>query len=109
MASKYIDKEQVLEGIYEAIGNINFTSPYQNDIGVMVHGMECVAGIVESAPEVDVAPVVHGRWIAINPHKDVEGWIEYDCQCSACGEISWEVTNYCPHCGAKMDEEVEYV
>lgn len=52
----------------------------------------------------DVRQVVHGRWIKINPRKDVEGWTEYDFQCSICKEISWEESNYCPNCGADMRE-----
>ena len=58
----------------------------------------------EKEPE-DVTPVRHGRWFAINPCKDVEGWIEYDYQCSICKEISWEESNYCQNCGARMDLE----
>lgn len=45
----------------------------------------------------------HWWWDEINPRKDVEGWIEFDYQCSACKEISWEESNYCPNCGAIMD------
>lgn len=61
--------------------------------------------IINQLSREDVKPVVYGHWIEINPKKDVEGWIEYDYKCSACDEISWEGHNYCPHCGAKMDEE----
>lgn len=48
---------------------------------------------------VEYAPVKHGRWIYIN------GWVE----CSCChseppNECNLE-TNYCPNCGAKMDEK----
>ncbi len=57
---------------------------------------------VESGKLVEV---VHGRWIEINRYKDVEGWIECDYVCSACGEIAGEEHNYCPNCGAKMDGE----
>lgn len=51
-----------------------------------------------SAPVADVAPVVHGRWIPF--HSEIAGDIQY---CSAC-EIGFATkTDYCPHCGAKMD------
>ena len=52
----------------------------------------------------DVAPVRHGRWI--EQEKYTFGTM-YDC--SICDNRildnghSW---NYCPNCGAKMDEEV---
>ena len=50
----------------------------------------------------DVAPVVHGRWIE---HQKYTFGVMYDC--SICDNLildnghSW---NYCPICGAKMDE-----
>lgn len=54
---------------------------------------------IESA---DVAPVRHGQWININEYP-------YE-KCSICGETHDTVRcldNYCPNCGAKMDEEVD--
>lgn len=46
----------------------------------------------------DVAPMVHGRWISF--YSEAAGDIQY---CSAC-EIGFDAkTDYCPHCGAKMD------
>ena len=54
--------------------------------------------IVASPPAADVAPMVHGRWISF--HSEAAGDIQY---CSAC-EIGFDAkTDYCPHCGAKMD------
>lgn len=70
-------------------------------------GLGCIEIIndIKNTPAVDAEPVRHGKWIEIDPRKDVEGWIEYDYQCSICKEISWEGTNYCPNCGARMDGE----
>ena len=46
----------------------------------------------------DVAPVVHGRWVPF--HSEAAGNIQY---CSAC-EIGFAAkTDYCPHCGTRMD------
>ena len=59
---------------------------------------------VENFPSADVAPVRHGRWI--EQEKYTFGTM-YDC--SICDNRildnghSW---NYCPNCGATMDEEV---
>ena len=55
--------------------------------------------IIDHAPTADVAPVVHGRWIAL--HDEF-------CACSICKYpvyVGWNQTNYCPNCGATMDEE----
>lgn len=49
-------------------------------------------------PAADVAPVVHGRWV--NTHSDSEF-----VQCSLCKYpvyAAWNVTSYCPNCGAYM-------
>ena len=54
---------------------------------------------VNNVSAADVAPVVHGRWV-------------YGCQCSVCGDRHGPYNsrhkpyyNFCPNCGAKMDEE----
>ena len=53
----------------------------------------------------DVVPVVHGRWVY---GEDV------DIQCSVCGadaltegDYMQIKSNYCPHCGARMDVKKE--
>lgn len=46
---------------------------------------------------IDVAPVVHGRWIM---HDDEFG---LTCECSACHIETMGDGNYCPKCEAKMD------
>lgn len=67
---------------------------------------EAIDRINNFIPPADVAPVVHGHWIWNNRQEEYE--------CSACGwkflcslwvkEIVY-LGDYCPHCGAKMDEE----
>lgn len=53
---------------------------------------------LENVPAADVVPVVHGRWMPFR--SKIAGDIQY---CSAC-EIGFDAkTDYCPHCGAKMD------
>ena len=53
---------------------------------------------IEETPAADVAPVVHGRW-----HKKGN-----ETKCSLCKFIYYsnrDIWNYCPNCGAKMDEK----
>lgn len=61
-----------------------------------------VRSIIQRTPAADVAPVVHGRWIA--SHDEFFA-------CSICKYpfyVGWNQANYCPNCGAKMDgKEVE--
>ena len=59
---------------------------------------------IKDLPSVDAVPVVHGRWITRKerPAYTVSYLIEfYDC--SICGKEYVYASNYCPHCGARMD------
>ena len=62
------------------------------------HSLEMYAKLlseINDAPAVDAEPVRHGHWIKRG------GWY----WCSECGD-HWgdDGANYCPNCGAKMDE-----
>ena len=65
---------------------------------------DCFRGcidLLDSIPAADVATVQRGRWIAT--HDEF-------CSCSVCKYpvyVVWGQTNYCPNCGAKMDETKE--
>ena len=60
---------------------------------------------ISDMPAADVAPVVHGQWIENHDYL----------KCPECGVmVKWDFAffdtgdwNYCPNCGAKMDETVE--
>lgn len=60
------------------------------------------------APTVDL--VKHGHWIEVQRiHEKDHTAI---CECSLCGDTVWvydgqRAWNYCPNCGAKMDEVEE--
>ena len=64
-----------------------------------------------NAPTVDAVPVVHGHWIEHGTDEAVCSFSE----CSVCGTYihmchkfcEYESENYCPHCGATMDEPKE--
>ena len=60
---------------------------------------------IDEMPTVDAEPVKHGHWIN---HFDDLFPMESTVECSICGEKEWMMTiinhNYCPNCGAKMDE-----
>ena len=55
---------------------------------------------VNSVSAADVAPVVHGHWI-----RQDESFTRFKCSNPECGiENCSGFENYCPNCGAKMDE-----
>ena len=109
MAEKeYIKRDLTMQ----AIRNIRNTYSKAKNF-VAVSAVDNILGeIADEVPAADVAPVVHGRWL--NSYND------FSCaECGRCGTI-FEVTdneldeglwnafklsyNYCPNCGAKMDE-----
>ena len=62
---------------------------------------------ISDMPAADVAPVRHGRWIdkgeyAVCTECGVRRGTQYD----GVEPIPW-MTQFCPNCGAKMDETVE--
>ncbi len=66
----------------------------------IVKGMvEIFTRAIEAQPTIDAEPVVHGHWI--------ENSCLYGTFCSRCGENYGIPFNFCPNCGAKMDEEVK--
>lgn len=104
--TKYIEREAFLKDIEE-----RYCLPCK-DAGRDHNGCKCRAcwvddmrGDVIDAPDADVAPVVHGRWIGAPLCGNDK------CKCSECG--SWHnihanlrgkiMQKYCPNCGAKMD------
>ena len=104
--SEYITKEQVIE----------WFRPYgHTDEGVPYYVLVTDIREMKSA---DVAPVRHGRWMKAKHKKDYWGfdsdgdfgcWSNYPVLCSSCKydatENSTGETNYCPNCGAKMEQE----
>ena len=58
---------------------------------------------IENFPTADVAPVRHGRW---EEASDGDGIVCPFCRTDFCTIIyDTEYFNYCPNCGAKMDEK----
>lgn len=67
-----------------------------------------IARLIIAQPTID--PVKHGHWIEWEEYTDCPFW----CKCSKCGRLGlfddrdvMEKSDYCPHCGAKMDEATE--
>ena len=77
------------------------------DVVYMSGWNDAIDSIVENTPTVDAEPIRHGRWISESQQRVFK--------CSACGHyLDFDgvnagrgSANYCPNCGAKMDEETE--
>lgn len=57
-----------------------------------------VYNVIEDAPAVEAKPVRHGRWRFCGEDRWNDAF-----ECSECGKIAMENSDYCPHCGEKMD------
>lgn len=109
---RLIDADDVIETISHYLGKALYAS-YPNDKMPefdkgMIDGYARARSIVFETPTVD--PVKHGRWI----EQEQGDWrFSKEFRCSECGKYrlvtnpaGWE-WNFCPHCGAKMDEVEE--
>jgi hypothetical protein len=73
-----------------------------NVLNSLVDRTNEILDMIDNAPSVDAAPVVHGRWVAV-PSSDMMTGKAY--KCSECGKMRYGsfVPNFCQNCGAKMD------
>lgn len=76
---------------------------YKEDIRKALYDADAItmrAGAIISAfPAADVVEVKRGRWI-----EETNTWAN-GLRCSECGhKIFGGTTNFCPNCGAKMEE-----
>ena len=64
-----------------------------------------IQDFLDNIPTADVTPVRHGRWDESKEHfylnNGCKEWINF--YCSECDAPNNSPTDYCPHCGAKMD------
>lgn len=59
--------------------------------------------LIVSTPTEDVAPIIRGKWIVKTDNENKTCG-----ECSVCGKIQYAgELNYCPYCGAKMEESGE--
>lgn len=59
---------------------------------------------IANAPTIDAETVRHGHWIECPLRKYPKEHIDV---CSVCNSKALAKYNYCPNCGAKMDEVSE--
>lgn len=69
-----------------------------------------IKAIVEDCPTIDAVPVRHGRWLPkhhyIAGYEFVSGHICSECCDDALNAEGDDfLTDFCPNCGARMDEE----
>lgn len=87
-----------------------YADSFTNKDGYRSIEIQRVIKYIDSAEKYDVSTIYHAHWIPCE-NETGEGSNTY--KCSDCGEIQILIDgipkehgwNYCPHCGARMDEE----
>ena len=106
--AEYIEYQKVIDALekvagffpYKVPGNADTYIPYNEAWNDAIGRAEME---IETLLPADGAPVVHSRWI-----KTADG-----AECENCGREAvyqivddhWEYENFCPHCGAIMDNK----
>lgn len=100
---EYIEREAVLR-IIDKYGCGNGSV-----LGYHSGAVDCAGSEIARIPAADVVEVRHAKWYRHDKVK--HGDTCY--YCSACEKMAlsdgwyWELTNYCPNCGAKMERTKE--
>jgi hypothetical protein len=71
-----------------------------------VFGGPLMVRALEEAPAADVVPVVRGEWVPDSVFCEPLGKdliLQYTC--SVCEDTSDNAWNYCPHCGARLEDK----
>ena len=96
---RLIDAEAFFEEEFKRCGDFPL-------VGTCSKDNEYLGNRLSVAPTIEAKPVVHAHWISKNDHG-----YEWIFVCSNCGYIDGypfnDRSNYCPNCGAKMDEPTE--
>ena len=100
--AKYIDREALIEWL-KHIPLIDLSDGRRLCRVIMEDDFKKAIKKMPKGCIVDVAPVRHGRWV--NTHSDSE--FAQCCLCKYPVYAAWNVTNYCPNCGAIMDGGAE--
>ncbi len=85
---EYIEREAVIKIID------NYAKTVTPDCREVVDAIRDIVSFI--CPNAEVQEVRHGEWTDKG---------SLSCRCSECGCKSNRESNFCPNCGAKMDEE----
>lgn len=99
---------------FEALELMNgeYAESFTNMAGNRSMEIECAKDYIDNAKTIDAVPVVHAHWVPQHPNNRTGK--AYTFVCSNCKKFAIRSRQasidelgyvFCPHCGAKMDEE----
>lgn len=96
------------DALREQLQNLAYDDWNQGIIKSFADACNEIIEIVEEQPTIDAEPVRHGKFIGTEFDGYSDGNpVYYEWKCSECGcvfEDDEPTYNYCPNCGARMDE-----
>ena len=100
--AEYIEREAAIAALTE-FRDDQTVSKYLSVENCLVarDAIERATKVLKSLPAADVELVKRGRWVQ-QPLNGTHIW-----RCSKCETIGSPQWNYCPKCGARMNEEVQ--
>ena len=101
MMAEYIEREATVK-LLRSLGSRD----YRREKGTIQEAIKMVS-FPEYTPPADVAPVRHGRWLTWEeqfPGSTPKKQSGLGVFCDKCHSHADNRTDYCPNCGAKMDE-----
>lgn len=110
---RLIDADVVLKALDEALDEARKDGANLMDVLKMELFKNFIKQIISCTPTIEAEPIRHGHWINACQTKFDKLFFPRTVKCSVCGNYldfdginaGWDDTNYCPNCGAKMDEE----
>jgi len=92
--AEYIEREKAIEDVQAWATNLNNPKMLVREDAIC---------ILQNIPAADVAPVRRGRWIK---KVEIDGGVKREYfVCSQCEQTRMlTFHNFCPNCGAKMEE-----
>ena len=69
--------------------------------------VEEIFAAIQAAPAADVQEIRRGKWLPDEWITDRESVLRLVVKCSICGGQVDGLVDYCPYCGATMEEEEE--
>lgn len=109
-ASRTAEKEKMMAEYIERQAVIDLLKGAGEESGSPVVDIELmIEAVQDDISAADAAPIIHAKWEMRRVYVNgCEGSGEEKAFCSHCNKSNKQYTPpYCPHCGAKMDEEDE--
>lgn len=107
---RLIDADATVEKLKEYVTEMENDIYYGSNLGIPE---DCICEAIEEVPTIEAEPVRHGQWESwvgshwTRKYDDKGEPIYSNHSCYVCSECRRETViheNYCPRCGAKMDE-----